>query len=144
MTESSRNANDPFALQPELDPQAELPRTSPETLDEPANQNQPSMAWVLLRELVETVVLSLVTFLLIRQVVPMFFDFHERIGRWPDAPRGRTRREIIALRKGLPVFRGHGTARTDVTEENAVRLAEELPPPTFDADRRLRQLDEEE
>src|SRR4051812_44773020 len=51
----------------------------------------------------------------VRDVVPMFFAFHERIGRWPDAPRGRTRREIIALRKGLPVFRGHGTARTDVT-----------------------------
>jgi tRNA (guanine-N7-)-methyltransferase len=80
----------------------------------------------------------------IKQVVPMFFEFHERIGRWPDAPRGRTRREIIALRKGLPVFRGHGTARTDITEENAVRLAEQLSPPTFDADRRLRQLDEEE
>ena len=53
----------------------------------------------------------------IREVVPMFFDFHERIGRWPDAPRGRTRREIIALQKGLPVFRGTGTARTDLTEE---------------------------
>jgi tRNA (guanine-N7-)-methyltransferase len=80
----------------------------------------------------------------IREVAPMFFDFHERIGRWPDAPRGRTRREIIAMRKGLPVFRGHGTARSDITEENALRLAEELPAPTFDADRRLRQLDEEE
>jgi tRNA (guanine-N7-)-methyltransferase len=80
----------------------------------------------------------------IRKVVPMFFDFHERIGRWPDAPRGRTRREIIALRKGLPVFRGTGTARTGISEETSVRLAEELPPPTFDADRRLRQLDEEE
>ncbi|HVK14550.1 MAG TPA: methyltransferase domain-containing protein [Gemmataceae bacterium] len=80
----------------------------------------------------------------IQQIVPMFFDFHERIGRWPDAPRGRTRREIIAMRKGLPVFRGHGTPRTDVTEDDAVRLAEALPPPTFDADRRLRQLDAEE
>jgi tRNA (guanine-N7-)-methyltransferase len=80
----------------------------------------------------------------IRQVAPMFFDFHERIGRWPDAPRGRTRREIIALKRGLPVFRGHGTARTGVSEEEATRLAEQLPPPTFDADRRLRQLDEEE
>lgn len=80
----------------------------------------------------------------IRDIVPMFFQFHERIGRWPDARRGRTRREIIALRKGLPVFRGHGTARTDITEETSVRLAEDLPPPTFDADRRLLQLDEEE
>jgi tRNA (guanine-N7-)-methyltransferase len=80
----------------------------------------------------------------IRVIVPVFFDFHERIGRWPDAPRGRTRREIIAVRKNLPIFRGHGTARADITEETAVRVAEQLPPPTFDADRRLRQLDEQE
>ena len=69
---------------------------------------------------------------------------YERIGRWPDARRGRTRREIIAMRKGLPVFRGHGTPRTDIAEADAVRLAEGLPAPTFDADRRLRQLDAEE
>lgn len=77
----------------------------------------------------------------IREVVPVFFDFHERIGRWADAPKGRTRREIVALRKGLPVFRGHGTAKLDLGEEEAMRLAEMLPPPTFDADRRLRELD---
>src|SRR5205085_12534332 len=29
-----------------------------------------------------------------RQVVPVFFDFEELTGRWPDAPKGRTRREI--------------------------------------------------
>jgi tRNA (guanine-N7-)-methyltransferase len=69
------------------------------------------------------------------------FDFHERIGRWPDAPKGRTRREIIALRKKLPVCRGHGTAKAGVSEEDALRRAGELPPPTFDADRRLRDLD---
>ena len=73
----------------------------------------------------------------IRQVVPFFFDFHERIGRWPDAPKGRTRREIIALRRGLPVFRGSGPARAEVNAEEAERL----PPPVFDADRRLRELD---
>jgi tRNA (guanine-N7-)-methyltransferase len=78
----------------------------------------------------------------IKEVVPFFFDFREHIGRWPDAPRGRTRREIIALKRGLPVFRGAGTAKTDISEEDAVRLAESLPPPTFDADRRLRELDE--
>jgi tRNA (guanine-N7-)-methyltransferase len=78
----------------------------------------------------------------IKEVVPFFFDFREQIGRWPDAPRGRTRREIIALKRGLPIFRGAVTAKTDISEEEAVRLAESLPPPTFDADRRLRELDE--
>jgi tRNA (guanine-N7-)-methyltransferase len=78
----------------------------------------------------------------IREVVPVFFEFHERIGRWPDAPKGRTRREIIALRRGLPVFRGWGTARAGLGAEEAVRLAEALPPPVFDADRRLRELDD--
>jgi tRNA (guanine-N7-)-methyltransferase len=78
----------------------------------------------------------------IRRVAPVFFDFHERIGRWPDAPRGRTRREIIALKNGLPVFRGHGTAKPDLSEADALTLADALPPPTFDADRRLRELDE--
>jgi tRNA (guanine-N7-)-methyltransferase len=76
-----------------------------------------------------------------REVVPVFFDFHERVGRWPDAPKGRTRREIIALKQKLPVFRGHGTARTDLSGDEALRRAEMLPPPTFDADRRLRDLD---
>jgi tRNA (guanine-N7-)-methyltransferase len=78
----------------------------------------------------------------LREVVPYFFDWWERIGTWPDAPKGRTRREIIALRRGLPVFRGSGKARTDLGVEEAVRLAEALPPPVFDADRRLRALDD--
>ena len=80
----------------------------------------------------------------LRDIVPVFFDFHERIGRWPDAPKGRTRREIIALRRGLPVFRGSGSARSGLSEAEALRLAEALPPPVFDADRRLRELDEYE
>jgi len=80
----------------------------------------------------------------IREIVPVFFEFHERIGRWPDSPKGRTRREIIALKRDLPVFRGSGTARLGLSEEEALRLAEELRSPVFDADRRLRQLDEDE
>ena len=80
----------------------------------------------------------------IRELVPFFFEFHERIGRWPDGPKGRTRREIIALRRGLPVFRGSGTPRPGLGEAEALRLARELPPPVFDADRRLRELDEVE
>jgi tRNA (guanine-N7-)-methyltransferase len=80
----------------------------------------------------------------IREAVPVFFDFHERIGRWADAPKGRTRREIIALRRGLPVFRGSGVRREGLSESDALLAAEQLPPPVFDADRRLRDLDAEE
>jgi len=80
----------------------------------------------------------------IRDLMPHFFDFEERHGPWPDAPKGRTRREIIALRRGLPVFRGSGRARLELGREDALRLASELPPPIFDADRSLRELDEME
>lgn len=75
------------------------------------------------------------------QAVPLFFEFTEHPARWPDAPKGKTRREIIALRQGLPVFRGMGTARGDLTPEEVLARAESLPPPTFDADRRLQELD---
>jgi len=78
----------------------------------------------------------------IQSVVPVFFDFHERIGRWPDAPKGRTRREILAMKRKLPVFRGSGTAKLGLSEADAITLAESLPPPTFDADRRIRDLDQ--
>jgi tRNA (guanine-N7-)-methyltransferase len=80
----------------------------------------------------------------IREIGSVFFDFREQSQPWPDAPRGRTRREIIARSKGLPIFRGVGTAKIDLSEADAVKLAESLPPPVFDADRRLRQLDEME
>lgn len=76
-----------------------------------------------------------------RDVVPAFFEFEERREPWPDAPRGRTRREIIARSKGLPIFRGSGRARTDIDEAAALAAAQALPLPTFDADRRLVELD---
>src|SRR5947209_3892356 len=72
-----------------------------------------------------------------------FLDCQGQAKPWPDAPKGGTRREIIALRRGLPVFRGWGVKR-DVSEAEALHLAEALPPPVFDADRQLRELDEAE
>lgn len=77
----------------------------------------------------------------LRAVVPVFFDFSEQKRPWPDNPRGRTRREIIARSKRLPVFRGSGTAKVGLSAAEALSLAESMPPPTFDADRRLRELD---
>jgi tRNA (guanine-N7-)-methyltransferase len=76
-----------------------------------------------------------------QQVVPLFFDFAEHPGKWPDSPRGKTRREIIALKQGLPVFRGTGRPRAEISADEVLKLAETLPPPTFDADRKLMQLD---
>jgi tRNA (guanine-N7-)-methyltransferase len=76
-----------------------------------------------------------------RQVAPVFFEFTERDAPWPDSPHGRSRREIMARSKGLPIFRGEGRARTDLDLEQARSLAESLPLPMFDADRRLVELD---
>ena len=80
--------------------------------------------------------------LYLRQTLPSFFDFHDQPGPWPDAPKGRTRREIIDLRRGVPVYRGWGTARMDLSEEDASRLADQLPPPDFDAGPRLREVED--
>jgi tRNA (guanine-N7-)-methyltransferase len=77
-----------------------------------------------------------------RRVVPAFFEFEEQESPWPDAPKGRTRREIIALRRGLPVFRGSGPPRPGLNQSDTLRMAEAMPPPVFDADRRLRELDD--
>jgi tRNA (guanine-N7-)-methyltransferase len=76
-----------------------------------------------------------------KRVVPVFFDFEELHGHWPDAPKGRTRREIVAMRKGLPVFRGVGKAKMGLSAIEAIELAEQLPPPVFNADRRFREAD---
>jgi tRNA (guanine-N7-)-methyltransferase len=76
-----------------------------------------------------------------QSVVPAFFDFKEQERHWPDAPKGRTRREIIALRRGLPVFRGYGVRRDELTAEQIQGLVGTLPQPQFEADRRLLELD---
>jgi tRNA (guanine-N7-)-methyltransferase len=65
------------------------------------------------------------------RVVPVFFDFREHPGVWPDAPEGRSRREILARSRGLSIFRGEGRRRDGVTRADALARAESLPAPTF-------------
>ncbi len=74
-------------------------------------------------------------------VLPTFFEFQIQEHPWPDASRGRTRREILARQKGLPIFRGWGVAKN---LPDALRLAETLPLPDFDAGPRRRDLDDRE
>jgi tRNA (guanine-N7-)-methyltransferase len=71
----------------------------------------------------------------VKVVLPAFFDFHEQHGPWPDTPRGRTRREILALRRRYPIYRGWGIKKPfEHTMAN-------LPLPTFDAGPRRKELD---
>ncbi len=71
MTDSTGKANDPYALQPDFSQTTVLiPAAGEETAAAAAvKPEEPSMVWMLLREIVETIVLSLVIFLLIRQVI---------------------------------------------------------------------------
>jgi tRNA (guanine-N7-)-methyltransferase len=65
------------------------------------------------------------------RVIPVFFDFREHPGPWPDAPEGRSRREILARSRNLKIFRGEARRRDDISRRDALALAEQLPPPTF-------------
>jgi tRNA (guanine-N7-)-methyltransferase len=65
------------------------------------------------------------------RVLPSFFEFRAHPEPWPDAPDGRTRREILARQQGLTIFRGSGTRRGELSQEAAVALAETLPLPEF-------------
>jgi tRNA (guanine-N7-)-methyltransferase len=67
----------------------------------------------------------------IRKMLPSFFDFRPHLGPWPDAPAGRTRREIVALGRGLKIFRGVATRRDELSREAASALADALPLPVF-------------
>ncbi|HEU5118233.1 MAG TPA: tRNA (guanine-N7)-methyltransferase, partial [Isosphaeraceae bacterium] len=65
------------------------------------------------------------------RVLPVFFHFESVNGPWPDAPQGRSRREILARSRGLTIYRGVGTRRDDLDRAQALALAESLPQPTF-------------
>jgi tRNA (guanine-N7-)-methyltransferase len=68
----------------------------------------------------------------IRRVAPLLFDFQELHGPWPDAPHGRTRREIYARRHGMKIYRGQGHPR-ELSAEQIAEIVQSQPPPQFDA-----------
>ncbi len=67
----------------------------------------------------------------ISRILPVFFHFQEQSTPWPDAPEGRSRREILARSRNLRIFRGEGRRRDDITRDAALSLARALPAPTF-------------
>jgi len=69
----------------------------------------------------------------LRRIAPLLFEFEELSGRWPDAPQGRTRREIYARRHGLPIFHGQGRPRPELTAETIEQIVRAAPRPNFSA-----------
>lgn len=78
----------------------------------------------------------------LQQVMPHFFHFQPHDGPWPDAPDGRSRREILARSRGLAVYRGLGVRRDDLTADQASESARRLPLPTFQSRGPWCELDE--
>jgi tRNA (guanine-N7-)-methyltransferase len=67
----------------------------------------------------------------IANTMPVFFKFQEQEGPWPDAPEGRTRREILSRSRHIRIFRGVGTRRDDLSLVEARKKANALAPPLF-------------
>jgi tRNA (guanine-N7-)-methyltransferase len=69
-----------------------------------------------------------------RLAIPALFAWEERRDPWPDAPAGRTLREIVARSQGLEICRGEGR-RLDLTPEEVDARVQAMPPADFDANR---------
>lgn len=59
----------------------------------------------------------------VRRMAPALFEFRVYRGPWPDAPQGRTRREIVARRRGLKIYRATARPRSDVDDAYAMHWA---------------------
>jgi tRNA (guanine-N7-)-methyltransferase len=69
-----------------------------------------------------------------RRVASSLFAWRELDGPWPDAPAGRTLREITARKQGLAVVRVEAR-RLDLDEAEVERRVAAMPAPDFDANR---------
>ncbi|WP_169976922.1 tRNA (guanine(46)-N(7))-methyltransferase TrmB [Tautonia rosea] len=65
------------------------------------------------------------------QILPSFFTVRPHPSPWPDAPEGRSRREILARSRGLPIFRAVCTRRDDLRQGDIRELVQNLPRPDF-------------
>lgn len=65
------------------------------------------------------------------RLLPHFFHLEEHPEPWPDSPAGRSRREIVALQRGMRIFRGLARRRDEIDAAGTLDLARSLPPPNF-------------
>lgn len=69
-----------------------------------------------------------------RAILPSLFAVSERTDPWPDAPLGRTLREITARKLGFAIVRLEAR-RIAWSQAEAVARVSSLPEPSFDANR---------
>jgi tRNA (guanine-N7-)-methyltransferase len=69
----------------------------------------------------------------LRDIASLLFEFEELRGRWPDAPQGRTRREIYARRHGMKIYCGQGRPRPELTADAIAQIVHAAPRPNFSA-----------
>jgi tRNA (guanine-N7-)-methyltransferase len=69
----------------------------------------------------------------LQTVLSAVMHWHEQVGTWPEDPQGRTRREIVALNKGLSIYRGWGQRRDELDAESFAEITSQLPAPDFNA-----------
>lgn len=69
----------------------------------------------------------------LQTVLPAITHWHEQTGPWPEDPQGRSRREIVAIHKGLTIFRGWGERLDALTRPEFDEVCQSLPQPNFNA-----------
>jgi len=63
--------------------------------------------------------------------LPAVFEWTPIEGEWSDGPAFRSRREILAIKQGLPIFRGMARRRPDWTTDSLSQCIAQLPQPQF-------------
>jgi tRNA (guanine-N7-)-methyltransferase len=70
----------------------------------------------------------------IRSTVSAIMDWVEVDSPWSEDPRGRSRREVLSNEQGMTLYRGIGKKRSNLSTEEAQRIAADLEQPKFQVD----------
>lgn len=70
----------------------------------------------------------------IQQTMSALFDWRDVDHPWAEDPYGRSRREMLSIDKGLPIFRGVAKKRPTLSSEELHTIASSLPQPNFAMD----------
>jgi tRNA (guanine-N7-)-methyltransferase len=67
----------------------------------------------------------------IRNTMSTMFDWIDVENPWPEDPNGRSRREMLSIDKGLPIFRGIAKKRASLSDDQLQLIVSSLPQPEF-------------